>query len=163
MEKKGLSEVIATTLLILLAIVIGISVYSFSNNFLGNQEKQLDSALTTNLAASIDYVTIGPVGELANLPVLPSGSAEEEITIIVTRIDNEDKEIPGARFIFTDKSGNNKIYDVMDPPAEVGIPKSYKITNTQLELTDFSNIEKVSLSFIITEGSATKILAEKTL
>lgn len=163
MEKKGLSEVIAVTLLILLAIVIGISVYSFSNNFLGNQKKQLSSALATNLGASIDDITISNVGVLGSSSILPSESVEEQIIITVTRIDNEDREIPGVRFIFTDKSGNNKIYDAMDPPAEAGIPKSYEITNTQLNLVDFSDIEKVSLSFILTEGGATGILAEKNI
>lgn len=162
MRKKGLSEVIAVTLLILLVIVIGASIYSYSSNLFGNQKKQLNSALTQNLGASIDDISISLTGALANLPALPSGS-EQEIAITITRTDNEDTEIPGIRFIFTDSSGINKIYDAMDPPAEIGIPKTYEITNTQLNLADFLNIDKVSLSFILKEGNPTQILAEKTL
>ncbi len=51
----------------------------------------------------------------------------------------------------------------MDPPAETGVPKPYTITNAQLNMIDFSEIEKVSLSFILEEGGVTGILAEKTL
>lgn len=163
MEKKGLSEVIATTLLILLVVVIGVSIYLYSSNFLGNQKKELSSALNPNLALSIDDIVINQTGTLATLPASPSEPLEEqEIIITITRTDNEDKEIQGIRFIFTDKSGNNKIYNIMNPPAEAGIPKSYKITSTQLNLVSFSDIEKVSLSFILAEGT-TPILAEKTL
>lgn len=163
MEKKGLSEVIATTLLILMVVVIGISIYSYSSNFLGNQKKGLSSALNPNFAVSIDDIVINPTGILATLPASLSEPVEEqEIVITITRTDNEDKEIKGIRFIFTNKLENNNIYDVMDPPAEAGIPKSYKITNTQLNLVSFSDAEKVSLVFILTEGT-TQILAEKNL
>ncbi len=108
MGKKGLSEVISVTLLILMVIVVGVFVYSFSNNIIGIQKKQLNSALTLNLRASIDDITI--TGALATFSPFSLGSKGKEMIIIVTRIDNEDKKIFGIKFIFTDRSGNYNLY-----------------------------------------------------
>lgn len=163
MKKKGLSEVISMTLAILLVLVVGVSIYTFSSSFINNQKNNMDSSLNPYLSASIDDVSVQPTGSLATLPPFPSGQEEQKIIITITRTDNEYKNIIGTRFILTDKDGKNYIYDSNIPPEETGIPKSYEMTNAQVNLADFSQIDKVSISFILAEDKTTQILAEKTL
>ena len=164
MEKKGLSEVISMTLVILLVIVVGASIYTFSSNFISTQKGNLDTSLNPYLSASIDDISIQPTGALSSLPAFPEQQIQEQkIIITITRTDNQDKDISGVRFILTDKSGNNKIYDSMIPPAETGMLKTHEITNTQLNIVDFSNIDKVSISFLLAKDKPTQVLAEKVL
>ena len=162
MEKKGLSEVISITLAVLFIMVLGVSIYTFSTNFVNTQKKDLDPYLNQYLSASIDDVSIESTGALTTLSASPSISIQEQkVLVTITRTDNQDAKLTGVRFIFTDKSGNNKIFDSPDAPSDTGVSKTYEILNTQVNIADFSEIEKVSVSFLLAEDRPTQILAEK--
>ena len=165
MDKRGFSGIVAAILLIFLVVIIGGIIYSYSAGFLEKQKASSESFPNQNLKAEINDVKIEPTGGLSTLPPLPSGEQipEEKITIIIIRTDNEPINPRGARFTFSDKSGSSYTYDIFDPPLEAGFPKTYKITNSQLKITSFSDIEKVSLSFILEKGSQTKTLAEREI
>ncbi len=164
MEKKGLSEVISITLAVLFIMVLGASIYTFSNNLFNSQKKDIEPFLNQYLSASVDDVTVESTGTLATLPASPSESVDEQkILITITRTDNQEATILGVRFIFTDKSENNIIFDSFDPPAETGVSKTYEIFNTQSNVANFLQINKISISFLLAENQPTKILAEKDL
>lgn len=157
MKKKGLAEVIAVTLLILITIVIGVSINSFFTGFIKNQKNEF--SFNPYLKASIDDVKIER-GVLATAS--PSAIDEERIILTVTRLDNEGEDISGIRFIFSKNSGENKMYDIKDK-LESAVSKSYEISNSDIGITSFSEIEKVSLSFLLPNGKPTQILSEKEL
>ncbi len=164
MKKKGLSEVISITLAVLFIMVLGVSIYTFSTNFVNTHKKDMEPLLNDYLSASIDDVSIQPTGALATLPATPTISIQEQkVLVTITRTDNQDAKLYGVRFIFTDKAGNNKIFDSLDAPFETGVSKTYEILNTQADIEDFSQLEKISVSFLLSENRPTQILAEKVL
>lgn len=168
MNKRGLSEVISVTFGILIVVIIATIIATYSGNFLEKQKKSSEPFLNSNLKATIEDIKIENTGLISSVSglrprPLKTLSEEEKITIIISRTDNEDIIPKGVRFTFYDKSGSSYTYDINDPPAETGISKTYELTNTELNINSFSNIEKVSLSFILEQGSQTGILSEKEI
>jgi len=149
MNKKGVSQIVATIIIIFIAITISVLIIGFSNNFFGLLKR--DSTTLTpgyqNLKISINSAE--------------TGSVAETIDLIITREDNEDLSLKGIRFKFEDVEGNSYTYDINEPPVEAGISKSYTISNIDLNAETLSNMNKVSLSAITEEGKQTKILDER--
>ncbi len=157
MKKKGLSDVIATVLLVLLVMVLGVTVFSFSKDLFENQ-KQETEGLSFYYDAKIRDVRIFESGGLASAPGTDSILPVEIIEIAVERTDNEGKVV-GIKFIF-DEGGKSYSYDSYDPLNNAGVVKIYKIGNEDLGIEDFSKIKKVSISLLYGKGKPTKILDE---
>ena len=152
MEKRGVSPIVATIILIFILMTIVSLIVLFSNNFFGLLQRDTIpvSPLYQKLKISMDSVNI-------DASVMP-----ETMTITITREDNEEILLKGVRFKFWGR-GNSYTYDVNDPPAETGISKPYTITNTDLNINTFSEINKVSVSAITPEGKQTKDLDEREI
>jgi hypothetical protein len=154
--KKAASEVIATTLLIMIVITIGAIIFIFSKSILEKQETQipaLGSYYDADLYILTDLATLAP----------GSGGASGNLLLGVRRIDNENG-IVGARFMFADDNGNSYSYDdYSNPPNETGITKEYEITPIDVGITDFSGVRKVSLSLLYAKNKATRVLDEEPL
>ena len=154
--KKGASDLISTVLLISVAIIIAVMIMNFSKGFLKKQNVQTDM-ISSNPDAEL-YI----LSDLASLSLFGNGD-EEELTLGVRRLDNQG-DVKGVRFIFEDDKGNIYSYDDYEnPPNEAGIVKQYSLTLEDIKVTDFSDIKKISVSFLYGENEATGILDEKEI
>ena len=151
MDKKGVSAVVATIVLIFLAVIlIGIVAVSL-NGFLNKQKDSMKviSPQYKNLKISIDSVVVSPTNMM----------------IVVSRGDSEAEQIPlkGIRFKFNGNSGNSYTYDENEAPIEPAESKNYTILGSYIGVSDFSGINDVSVSGISPEGKQTEILDDYSL
>jgi hypothetical protein len=151
MDKKGVSAVVATIILIFIAVIlIGIVAVSL-NGFLDKQKDSMKviSPQYKNLKISIDSVIVGPANMM----------------IVVSRGDSEAEQIPlkGVRFKFTENSGNSYTHDENEAPIEPAESKNYTILGSDIGVLDFSGIKDVSVFGISPEGKQTEILDDYSL
>jgi len=152
MRKKGISGIVASVLLILMAMIIALLIWEFANVFIDKQRG--------------DTVGYSPYYD-AKIKLAEGNSSlavgEGEARIWVERIDNEGN-VTGVRLIFEDNKGTSYSYDSA-PPNYVGIAKLYTITNDDLDITkdDFDSIQTVSVRLLYGNNKPTSVLDETTI
>jgi hypothetical protein len=154
MNKKGVSAILATIIIILILLSLVTIIVMFSNDFLNKQKDPIKvlSPQYQKLKISIDSVAVNP----------PTNT---NMTIIISRTDNEGGTIPlkGVRFKFTDTDGSSYTHDVNIAPIDTGESKEYTILDSDIGTTGFLSIKDVSVFGISLEGKQTQILDEKSL
>jgi flagellin-like protein len=154
--KKGLSGVISTVLLIVIVLVIAAVMLTFFKDLILKQKSmndQINSFYEADLYLfnSLPSLTYG------------SGTPSDAFVLGVKRKDNE-KDVLGVRFLFEDGKGNSYSYDTYsNPPNKAGIINEYEIYPQEINVRDFSEMKKVSVSLLYGYKKATKILDEKSL
>lgn len=151
MNKKGLSVVISSIILILIVVSAVSLIFAYSSG-LFLQQKDYAVVLSPEyqkLGISIDSVTLNP----------------NEAIIIVSRTDNEGENIPikGLRFKFTNKNGESYSYDVAESSLEAGESKTYNIPYSSLGVSYSGEMDSLSLNAISPQGKQTQTLDEKQL
>jgi flagellin-like protein len=157
--KKGLSEVVSSVLLIFIVIVLALIIFSFSKGFLNDKQRETEG-LSFYYGAEIGYAEYYDLGALYS----GAGGDLEEIEIALRRTDNEQQDIRSVRFIF-EGSGSKYVYEteVIGNRTFSKMFNLYKITNEDLGLDSFDNIESVSVIFLYGKGNPTEILAESDI
>ena len=151
MDKKGVSVILATIIVILILVALVSIIVVFSNDFLNKQKDPIKilSPEYQKLKISIDSVIVNPTN----------------LTIIISRGDSEGQEIPlkGVRFKFIDKTGNSYTHDINDAPVEPAESKTYTILDSDIGTSSFLSINDVSVSGVSPEGKQTQILDDYLL
>lgn len=132
--------VISTVLMILIALVIGLIIWSFANAYI-QKNKEEQEGFSFYYSAKIDQAEYE--------------TAYGNYYVLVTRTDNEEvdtnKKLSGIRFIFSDGYGASYSYDLDDPPEDSGIIKTYIIKNEDLGLPP-SAFQMKTVSIILLYG-----------
>ncbi|MDP2924925.1 MAG: hypothetical protein Q8N99_00990 [Nanoarchaeota archaeon] len=178
--KRGQSTLISTVLLILIAMVIAVIVINFSYSFInmqtGDSEKSMINydADIVNIelynAETSSLVTSGiGIGEPY---AYNSELAPTQMIISVKRADNENylsyayEDLGpalayGIRFTFYDDYGDSYTYDTTDAPNIAYQTKTYTIFSDKIGRPDFSDINKVEVSYLYAENKVTKTLDDR--
>lgn len=162
MKRQGVSNIIATVLIIAIVIVIAGITAAFLSNTLQKTKDNSPNINEVYYDAKIQDIKIEDSTGLATNPSQNAVPVTQKITILVKRNDNE-QSATGIQFLFYSSSGNSYSYNSNDPPNDPGIIKQYEITNSDINMNDFSTIEKVSISLIYRNNKITRILDEKSI
>jgi flagellin-like protein len=164
-NKKAISPIIATVIIISMVFVIGVIVYNFSTNFLEKQTKN-----TEEIPNYYD-VELSILMELGSSTLLSLDNGDK-LSLGVMRIDNQDSSnwtsdekknilIKGIRFNFKDNKGNSYSHDVYSaPPVMTGFTYPYKISLEESGAQSWNSIEEISIMLIYGQEKVTRILDE---
>jgi len=141
-NKKAISPIISVALSIVIVIAIAGIILVFSRNFV--KDKKVE---TQGFSGYYD----------AKLYILNGDSSSDTLQLGVERLDNEG-HISGARFIFEGEGISYSYDDVVNPPNDVGIVEVYDVNAGYIGLSDFSDIQKISIRLLYGNKRATNIL-----
>jgi len=160
---KAISPIIATVLLISIAIVLAIIFYSFSINFVEKQKAENEDfsyhyAVELTILMDLDSATLSELGN------------EDLLILGVRRLDNQDQSnwssedkknmaVKGLRFNFEDNQGNSHSYDTQDTlPDMVGFIYSYDISQDNAGVSNWNDVKKISVRLLYGQNKATDVL-----
>jgi flagellin-like protein len=164
-NKKAISPIISTVLLISIIVIIGVLIYNFSINFFEKQKTE-----TSGLSAYYD-VELSILMDLGSVSLNGIGDGNPLI-LGVRRIDNQDstnwttqeKEnnlIKGIRFNFEDNQGNSYSYDTYSfPPIRAGFTYSYEVALSDSKASSWNDLTKISIMLIYGQNKVTEVLDE---
>jgi hypothetical protein len=158
MRKKGLSMIITAVLLIALGLLSAVIIFNATNKMVSRQGEGIERDL---LKYSANIESFESVGELGTAGVGGDGALISTTKIILKRMDDEG-DILGLKFVFTDNQSNSYSYESNKPLNDAGIYEQYSIDVGDVDrLNDFDGIEKVSVSFIYAKDKTSKVLDEE--
>ncbi len=152
-NEKAVSPLISVMLILFLVIMVAIIILAYSTSFMKKQRDQAEGH-SFYYGAKILYAKVNPLGGIRIL----ESTESSEIEIAVKRTDNEKAVITGVRFIFKSRGGSYSYNS--GPPEKVGVAKIYRISNLDIGISDFSDLESVSIEFLYGKGSSTEVLDE---
>jgi flagellin-like protein len=167
-NKRGISPIIATTLLIAIIILLGVIIYNFSIRFFRGQEAETESFsfyydIELSILLDSGSFSLSGLDDLDNL-TLGIRRIDNQDFSNQTFAENEENLIKGVRFNFEDDKGNSYSYDdYNNPPLMPGFSYTYQINLTDLGIASWQDVEEISARLFYGQNKITGVLDEIVL